>query len=710
MRRILLTVCLAAGICVVVAWATGLLQGSTEKNPTNPKGPKNAPRVDVGPRLYKGEPINIDPYVNPVKEADPITLGDFHFSVIYKVDLASEVDGRLLFYGEEVVGKAAPDKDEKNIFKAKIYVDGRDTYVRYRRLKENDFVRTDQMVALIDPTLALNQVALKRAKWMASKADFDGAVALREVYTKELDRLATLRAKGDRFVSRSEYDIAEAQRDRYIQEAKSKKEAIQVAMNEWIEAQTLLKYYALRNTVEPAEPITTKFKDSIIKTLLRNPGEAVKKGDPIMQLHYIGRLRAEGLVDDQHIHGLNRGTDVEVYPTRRREPVKTLQGHRNAINAVAVSSDGKDPFIISASEDKTAQVWKRNQGSMIIWQHPSAVKSVACTPRDSKKSYCLTGCADGTVRLWDLKHLSSKPLKELDLHTDAINCLAFSPDGKLFAVGSEDGTISLWETESGEKKYSFDSECCHLGAVTALHFTPDLQLVSAGRDNSLRVWTLCENGARLNEGQPISDRSGSVAQLGVSKDGRYMLFDQGKSLQVMSLKDGKTVGVIQDPSASTPFETLAEFSPDGSLVLTANASDGRLQLWRAPTGPARVHEVRQFVPKDSTSPATCAAFGTDTTLTELAKPDNSAQAGSGDAHDTFAVTGTKDGLVHIWAIPSRQAVEKKLMGTISLRDQFVEPSTRQGRLWVEVPNEDGDLLPGETATIVIPRVARKTKK
>src|SRR5262249_21829570 len=142
---------------------------------------------------------------------------------------------------------------------AKIYVNGKERYVRYRRLKENDFVQADQMVALVDPTLALNQVALKSAKLSASEADYDGAVALREGYKKELDRLYALRARGDRFVSSSELDIAKAQRDRYLQEAKSKKEAIQVAQSELNEAETLLKYYALRNTVEPTDPVNTKF-------------------------------------------------------------------------------------------------------------------------------------------------------------------------------------------------------------------------------------------------------------------------------------------------------------------------------------------------------------------------------------------------------------------------------------------------------------------
>jgi WD40 repeat protein len=709
MRRILLIVILAVGISAIVAWAAGWFPGSEGLAKTNRPGSRSHAQVDYGRPLYKGPALPSEPAVNPVNEADPITIGDFHFYAPDKVDVTSQVDGTLLFIGQEVTGPPKPDDMANNIFPAKVYKDGKDRWVRYRRLQENDFVRADQMVALVDPTLALNQVALKEAKLEASKADYDGAKALREVYIKELDRLETLRARGKQYVSESERDIALAQRDRYIQEAKSKKEAIQVAGKELDEAKTLLKYYALRNTVEPKIPANSKFKDSLIKMILKFPGEAVKKGDPIMQIHFIGRLRAEGLVDVQHMHGLQAGMDVEVYPTRRREPLRTFRGHRNTINAVAVGSGSIDPLIVSASEDKTARVWQRSQQyEKIIWTHPAAVKSVACTSGKSKKNYCLTGCADGSIRLWDLDRLSKKPLRDWDLQNDAINCLAFSPDGKWFAAGTEAGTIGLWETDGDKPKYTIDPEKGgHLGGVTALHFTPDLQLVSAGKDNSLRVWTLCEKRARLNDDQPITDRSGTVAQLGVSQDGKYMLFDQGKTLQVMSLKDGKTLGVIQDPSAAAPFETLAEFSPDGKLVLTASASDGRLQLWRAPIGKARVHEVRQFLPKDSTSPATCAAFGIDNNLVELAKPESTGKAGSRDAHDTFAVTGAKDGSVHLWAIPSKDLVEKTLWGKISLSDRHIEASTHQGRLWVDVANEDGDLIPGETSTIIIPRVARK---
>ncbi len=94
------------------------------------------------------------------------------------------------------------------------------------------------------------------------------------------------------------------------------------------------------------------------------------------------------------------------------------------------------------------------------------------------------------------------------------------------------------------------------------------------------------------------DRSGSVGQLDVSSDGRWLLFDQGKALQIRSVADGGMINTLQNPGGVIPFETLAQFSPDASLLLTAGAPEGRLQLWQTPTESARGYEVRQFAPRE----------------------------------------------------------------------------------------------------------------
>ena len=234
----------------------------------------------------------------------------------------------------------------------------------------------------------------------------------------------------------------------------------------------------------------------------------------------------------------------------------------------------------------------------------------------------------------------------------------------------------------------------HQGSITALHFTPQCQLISASRDQSVRIWGCCTvgTGARL-VGEPITGRAGNVPDLGVSSDGRWALLDRGPMLQVVSLADRRIASVVQNPSGATPFETLALFAPDARLILTAGAAEGRLQLWRAPTDGVRAFEVRQFATVER-SPVTCAAFG---------------PAAGAAAADSFAVSGTKDGHVYVWAIPSRDRVNRFRMEDLKLTliERSLDASTRQVRIGVNVPNPitheypGGRLMPGRPVRIVI---------
>src|SRR5262249_16206413 len=147
----------------------------------------------------------------------------------------------------------------------------------------------------------------------------------------------------------------------------------------------------------------------------------------------------------------------------------------------------------------------------------------------------------------------------------------------------------------------------HRGPVTSVQFASATRLVSAGRDNRLAVWDV-EEGKPPRRLRPNFDgRGGDVAQIGVSPDGKTVLFDQGQQLRILSLDDGQLEGTLQNPSEVMNFSTMALFSPDGKTILTnVSASGGKLQLWRTPSGQARASELRQFV--WANGPATCGAF------------------------------------------------------------------------------------------------------
>jgi len=56
-----------------------------------------------------------------------------------------------------------------------------------------------------------------------------------------------------------------------------------------------------------------------------------------------------------------------------------------------------------------------------------------------------SGDENGTIALWDTE--TGKNLSNLTRHTKRISALAFSADSKTLASGSYDGTIFLWDTE-----------------------------------------------------------------------------------------------------------------------------------------------------------------------------------------------------------------------------------------------------------------------
>jgi WD40 repeat protein len=118
--------------------------------------------------------------------------------------------------------------------------------------------------------------------------------------------------------------------------------------------------------------------------------------------------------------------------------------------------------------------------------HTESVQSVAFSP-DGKTLASASG--DRSIKLWDVA--TGKEQATLKGHTGSVRSVAFSSDSKTLASASYDKTVKLWDVATGKERATLKG---HTGMVYSVAFSPDGRMLASaggstfGEPGELKVW------------------------------------------------------------------------------------------------------------------------------------------------------------------------------------------------------------------------------
>jgi WD40 repeat protein len=204
------------------------------------------------------------------------------------------------------------------------------------------------------------------------------------------------------------------------------------------------------------------------------------------------------------------------------------------------------------------------------------VNSVAFSP-DGK--LFAVGC--GEVKLFEVatgREVRSMGLNHYPLSHGGVLSVAFSPDGELVAsAGSDEGTVELWDVAAGTKRQNLITDTPHSGSAWTVAFSPDGKLLASGYNNNrIYIWELSTGKLW----QTLSGHSGLVLSVAFSPDGKFLASGSwDKTVKLWEVATGTLLGTF---SGNTSWVKSVAFSPDGKIL--AFADDSTIRFWEVATG------------------------------------------------------------------------------------------------------------------------------
>lgn len=257
----------------------------------------------------------------------------------------------------------------------------------------------------------------------------------------------------------------------------------------------------------------------------------------------------------------------------------SLQGE--AVNA------GKKATTMESARTRArtpAKVGEQSEGATGGGAHTDQVNAVAVTP-DGR--YAVSGSKDKSIKVWDISsgelvatHTSQREVLSVTVTADGGRIL-FGTSGEYVSRGLQVAEINskarLLDLHSGEEITSFR----HDGGVHAVAITPDgRRIVSGSGNGEVKVWNLGSGEEELTFGQGSLGKPGAYA-VAIAPDGRLVVSVSGfGDLKLWDLDSGREEITL---SGHNHVAKAVAITPDGRWIVSGSR-DKTVKVWNLDSG------------------------------------------------------------------------------------------------------------------------------
>ncbi len=299
---------------------------------------------------------------------------------------------------------------------------------------------------------------------------------------------------------------------------------------------------------------------------------------------------------------------VQIWDTASGQLLTTLYGHEDHVSRVIWTADGSRLLSTAPEGSQNLRVWDSATGKLIAAYHIGTAGQMAWSPDGSK--IALAGLAgililDGTtfklLSRFDVTNMGSGAM---------LSSVAWSPNGSKIASGSANGTIRLWNVQTGQVLASFgvDDQATnwYMSSVNSMTFSPDgSKLLSSSGGGAIRSWNVA-TGQMLGSMQAKDPSPALLYSAAWSPYGGRLALG-GRVVSTAAAASPQTQGSGGDAvQIIVPFPSLDELQAISKCCVAQSDVQQRLTSRIDPAKLADfVSEVKRL-PKEQIPPA-CAA-------------------------------------------------------------------------------------------------------